>query len=118
MQKIKKDDEVIVISGKDKGKRGKVIKIINKGFYKKTGKLMDSQQYALVEGINIVVKHEKSNPNLNKTGGIIRKEKPIHISNIAVLNPSTQKADKIGFKILEDGRKVRFFKSTGEVVEI
>lgn len=118
MQKIKKDDEVIVISGKDKGKKGKVLKVINKSLYKKTGKLINTQCYALVEGINVVVKHEKPNPSLNKTGGIVRKEKPIHISNVAILNPATQKADRVGFKILEDGRKVRIFKSTGEVVEI
>lgn len=118
MQKIKKDDEVIIITGKDKGKKGKVLRVINKGFYKKTGKLLDTQRYALVEGINMVVKHEKPNPNLNKTGGIARKEKPIHISNIAIFNPTTKKADRVGIKILEDGRKVRIFKSTGEVVEV
>ncbi|HBH62470.1 MAG TPA: 50S ribosomal protein L24 [Nitrospiraceae bacterium] len=103
MQKIKQGDEVIVIVGKDKGKLGKVIKIIN-------------EKKILVEGINTVKKHQRGNPNLGISGGIVDKDMPIDISNVALFNPKTKKADRVGFKFLEDGKKVRFFKSTNDVV--
>ena len=103
MQKIKQGDEVIVIVGKDKGKLGRVSKIL-------TGNKV------LVEGINTVKKHQRGNPNMGISGGIIDKDMPIDISNVALYNPKTKKADRIGFRILEDGKKVRFFKSTNEVV--
>lgn len=104
MQKIKTGDEVIVITGKDKGMQGKVQKIIN-------------DQKVLVEGINRVRKHQRGNPNTGVQGGIIDKDMPIHISNIALYNPETNKADRVGFKTLDDGKKVRIFKSTNEVVD-
>ena len=104
MQKIKKGDEVIVRVGKDKGKRGKVVKIFSNG-------------RVLVNGINRVKKHQKGNPNAGVQGGIIDKDMPIAISNIGLYNPETQKADRIGIKFLDDGRKVRYFKSTNEVVD-
>ncbi len=104
MNRIKKGDEVIVIAGKDKGKRGIIL-----GFGKDASKV-------IVENINIAKKHEKPNPNKGTQGGIVNKEMPIHISNIALYNPATEKADKVGFKFLEDGRKVRFFKSNNEVI--
>lgn len=103
MQKIKQGDEVIVIVGKDKGKLGKVIKIL------------DSRK-VLVEGINRVKKHQKGNPNMGVSGGIVDKDMPIDISNVALFNPKTKKADRVGFRILDDGKKVRFFKSTNDVV--
>ena len=105
MNKIKKGDEVIVLAGKDKGRQGQVIKIIK-------------NRKVLVENINLVKKHQKGNPNTGEESGIIEKEMPIHISNVMLLNPITKKGDKVGFKILEDGRKVRFFKSNNEVVDI
>ena len=105
MNKIKKGDEVIVLAGKDKGRQGQVIKIIK-------------NRKVLVENINLVKKHQKGNPNTGEASGIIEKEMPIHISNVMLLNPITKKGDKVGFKILEDGRKVRFFKSNNEVVDI
>ncbi len=104
MQKIKKGDEVIVRTGKDKGKRGKVAKILNNG-------------RILVDGINRVKKHQKGNPNTGVQGGIIDKDMPIAISNIGLYNPETQKADRVGIKFLDDGKKVRYFKSTNETVD-
>ena len=104
MQKLRKDDEVIVLAGKDKGKQGRVVKIID-------------DQKILVEGINRVKKHQKGNPNAGVQGGIIDKDMPINISNVALYNPETQKADRVGFKFLDDGKKVRYFKSTNEVVD-
>ena len=103
MQKIKQGDEVVVIVGKDKGKLGKVAKILD-------------NNKVLVEGINTVKKHQRGNPNLGVSGGIVDKDMPIDISNVALYNPKTKKADRVGFKTLEDGKKVRFFKSTNEVV--
>ncbi|MDD2737884.1 MAG: 50S ribosomal protein L24 [Methylomonas lenta] len=103
MQKIKQGDEIIVIVGKDKGKLGKVSKIV-------------SEKKILVEGINTVKKHQKGNPNMGVSGGIVDKNMPIDISNVALFNPKTKKADRVGFRILEDGKKVRFFKSTNDVV--
>ncbi|MFA6053667.1 MAG: 50S ribosomal protein L24 [Methylobacter sp.] len=104
MQRIKQGDEVIVRTGKDKGKSGRVSKV-----------LKDNK--VLVEGINQVKKNQKPNPNAGVSGGIIVKDMPINISNIGLYNPATKKADRVGFKFLEDGKKVRYFKSTNEVVD-
>ena len=105
MNKIRKGDEVIVLTGKDNGRQGQVIKVF------KNSKV-------LVENVNLVKKHQKGNPNTGVESGIIEKEMPIHVSNVMLLNPITKKGDKVGFRILEDGRKVRFFKSNNEVVDI
>jgi len=105
MQKIKQGDEVIVLTGKDKGKQGKVTRIFNE------------ENKVLVQGVNVAKKHQRGNPNAGVAGGIIEKEMPIHISNVALYNPETQKANRVGFKFLEDGKKVRYFKSTNEVVD-
>lgn len=105
MQKIKKGDDVIVITGKDKGKRGTVSRV-----------LLEVNR-VLVDGINMVKKHQKPNPAAGAPGGIVDKEMPMAISNIALFNAATGKADRIGIKQLEDGRKVRFFKSNGEVLD-
>ena len=104
MERIKKGDQVIVLTGRDRGKRGSVLRRVDK-------------DHVLVEGINRVKKHQRPNPMKNQPGGIIDKEMPIHISNISLLNPQTQKADRVGFKLLDDGRKVRVFKSNGEMVD-
>jgi len=104
MNKIRKGDDVIVIAGKDKGKRGTVLRRVD-------------AERLLVEGVNRVKKHTKPNPVKGQTGGILDKEMPIHVSNVALRNPATQKADRAGFKTLDDGRKVRVFKSNGENVE-
>jgi large subunit ribosomal protein L24 len=103
--KIKKGDEVIVTTGKDKGKRGTVVKVLD-------------DDRLIVENINMAKKHTKPNPNKGEPGGILDKEMPLHISNVALYNPVTDKADRVGFKILEDGKKVRVFKSNQEVVDI
>ena len=105
MQRIKKGDDVIVIAGRDKGKRGNVLKLTDDG-------------RALIDNVNLVKKHVRGNPNTGETGGIIEKEAPIQLSNIALYNPVTNKADRVGFRTLEDGRKVRFFKSNNEVVDL
>ena len=104
MLRIKKGDEVVVISGRDKGKRGTVLRRVD-------------AEHVVVEGVNRVKKHQRPNPMKNVTGGIVDKDMPIHVSNIALFNPATQKADRIGFKALADGRKVRVFKSNGEQVD-
>jgi len=104
MQKLKKGDEVIVLVGKDNGKTGKILNVIE-------------GSKVLVEGINRVKKHTKGNPNAGVQGGIIDKDMPISISNVALYNPETKKADRVGFKFLDDGKKVRYFKSTNEVVD-
>ncbi|OZG70900.1 50S ribosomal protein L24 [Hahella sp. CCB-MM4] len=104
MNKIRKNDEVLVIAGRDKGKRGKVLRV------QADGKL-------IVSGINMVKRHTKPNPMLGTAGGIVEKEAPIQASNVAIFNSATDKADRVGFKILEDGKKVRIFKSTNEVVD-
>ncbi|WP_448213239.1 50S ribosomal protein L24 [Colwellia sp. MEBiC06753] len=101
--KIRRDDEVIVLAGKDKGKTGKVTKVL----------VEDSKVF--VEGVNLVKKHQKPVPQLQQPGGIIEKEAPIHVSNVAIVNPKTGKADRVGFRV-EDGKKVRFFKSNNELV--
>ena len=98
MQKLKRDDEVIVTTGRDKGKRGKITKILDDG-------------RALVSGINMVKRHTKPNPNLGKQGGIVEREAAIAISNIAIFNPKTQKADKVGIKVAADGKRTRIYKS-------
>ncbi|MCF1427134.1 MAG: 50S ribosomal protein L24 [Shewanella sp.] len=101
--KIRRQDEVVVLAGKDKGKTGKVAQVLP------TGKM-------IVEGINLVKKHTKPNPHLGVTGGIVDKEAPIQASNVAIVNPATGKADRVGFRF-EDGKKVRYFKSNGELVK-
>ncbi|SFR62376.1 50S ribosomal protein L24 [Thiomicrospira sp. ALE5] len=103
MNRLRKGDEVIVITGKDKGKRGTVSKFV-------------TADKVLVDGINLVKKHTKANPMTGSQGGIVTKEMPIHISNVALLNPETQKADKVGFRV-EDNVKVRYFKSTDKAVD-
>jgi large subunit ribosomal protein L24 len=103
MRKIKKGDTVIVIAGRDKGKRGDVSRIVD-------------DTHVVVDGVNQVKKHAKPNPLKNQPGGIVTKELPIHVSNVAIWNPVTQKPDRIGFRVLEDGRKVRFYKSNGEQI--
>ena len=104
MNKLKKGDDVLVVTGKDKGKRGSIL-------------VLGADDRVLVEGVNKVKKHTRPNPMKGTTGGISEKEMPIHISNIAIFNPATQKADRVGIKKLEDGRKVRFFKSNGEMID-
>lgn len=103
--KFKQGDEVVVLTGKDKGKRGTITKVITE-----TARVV-------IDNVNVVKKHQKPNPQMNIPGGIIDREMPIDVSNIAIFNPTTGKADRVGFKILEDGRKVRFFKSNGEVLD-
>ena len=102
--KIRKGDDVIVVAGKDKGKRGTVLRVLD--------------DRVVVENINLARKHVKPNPNRGEQGGIVDKEMPLHISNVAVYNPATAKGERVGFKTLDDGRKVRIFKSTGEVVDV
>jgi len=103
MNKILKNDFVVVVSGKDKGREGNVTEI------NKNGKI-------IVQGINIAKKHQKGNPNAGIAGGIVEKEMPLDASNVMLVNPATKKGDRVGFKVLEDGKKVRYFKSNGEVV--
>ena len=104
MRKIKKGDDVIVISGKDKGKRGSVSKVL-------------SESMIVVDGINVVKRHTKPNPQAGSAGGIIQKEMPINQCKVGLFNPVTNKPDRVGIRNLEDGTKVRFFKSNGEVVD-
>lgn len=104
MRKIRKGDTVVVVTGKDKGKRGAVLRVLGENFL-------------LVEGANSVKKHQKPNPMKGATGGIIAKEMPIHVSNVALFNPTTQKADRVGVKRLDDGRRVRIYKSNGEMLD-
>lgn len=104
MNKIRKGDDVIVIAGKDKGKRGTVLKV-------KTDRV-------LVESVNMVKKHTKANPAAGESGGIVDKEMPMDVSNVALFNPATNKADRVGFRTLDDGRKVRYFKSNDEIVDV
>jgi large subunit ribosomal protein L24 len=105
MNKIRKGDEVVVISGKDKGRRGSVLKVLE-------------NDRVLVENVNMVKKHQRPNPNAGVTGGIIEKEMPIRTSKVMLFNPVTKKGDRVGLRKLEDGRKVRFFKSNNEVVDV
>ena len=104
MRKIRKGDSVVVIAGKDKGKRGAVA-------------IVESDQRVVVDGVNRVKKHQRPNPMRNTPGGIVEIEKSINVSNVAILNTVTQSADRVGFRVLEDGRKVRIFKSNGEMVD-
>jgi large subunit ribosomal protein L24 len=104
MRKIKKGDDVIVITGRDKGKRGAVVRVVD-------------LEHVLVDGINRVKKHQRPNPQKNLQGGIVEKDMPMHVSNIAIFNPATKKADRVGVKMLEDGRRVRYYKSNGEVID-
>lgn len=108
MKKLKSGDEVIVIAGKDKGKRGKITKVITH-----EGK----GDRFLVSGVNRIKKHVKPNPQMNVQGGIVDREAPIAASNVAIFNPEANKGDRVGFKVLEDGRKVRVFKSNGQQIE-
>ena len=103
MNRIKKGDEVVVISGRDKGKRGAVLRRVD-------------AEHVVVEGVNRVKKHQRPNPMKNEQGGIVTQAMPIHVSNVAVWNPVTQKADRVGIRTLEDGRKMRFYKSNGELI--
>ncbi|AWI75820.1 MAG: 50S ribosomal protein L24 [Betaproteobacteria bacterium HGW-Betaproteobacteria-13] len=104
MNKIRKGDEVVVLTGKDRGRRGSVLRRVD-------------DERLVVEGVNRVKKHVRPNPLKGEVGGIVEKEMPIHVSNIALFNPASQKADRVGIKVLEDGRKARFFKSNGELVD-
>lgn len=104
MDRIKKGDEVIIISGKDRGKRGAVTRVVD-------------DERVLVENINMAKRHTKPNPARGVGGGIVEKEMPLHASNVAIYNPVTKKGDRIGFRTLEDGRKVRYFKSNNEVLD-
>ena len=103
MNKLNKGDEVVVISGKDKGRRSTITQLMSNG-------------KVLVQGVNTAKKHQKGNPNAGVTGRIIEKDMPLDISNVMLVNPATGKGDRVGFKVLEDGKKVRFFKSNGEIV--
>lgn len=102
MRKIQSNDDVIVIAGKDKGKRGTVSRVLN-------------ENQVIVSGVNMVKKHTKPNPQLNIAGGIVEKEAPIQVSNVAIVNPETNKADRVGFSV-EEGKKIRVFKSNGKPV--
>ena len=104
MNRIRKGDRVIVTIGRDKGRQGTVVRVLD-------------NERLVVENINVVTKHVRANPQANEPGGIIKKEASIHASNVMVFNPQTKKGDRIGFRTLDDGRKVRFFKSNGEVLD-
>ena len=104
MHKIRKGDDVIVTTGRDKGKRGTVLKIVD-------------TEHVVVEGANRVKKHQRPIPMKGVTGGIVDRDMPLHVSNVALYNPATKKGDRVGIRVLEDGRRVRYFKSNGEVVD-
>jgi large subunit ribosomal protein L24 len=104
MKRIRKGDQVIVITGKNKGQKGEVLRVLD--------------EKVVVQNVNLVKRHTKPNPQANQPGGIIEREAPIHVSNVMIFNPSTNRGDRVGFKTLEDGRKVRVFRSSGEVVDI
>lgn len=106
--KLKKDDEVIVINGKDKGRRGVINRIIVK----------NSKKKVYIDGLNKIKKHVRPNPQANQQGGIVEQEAPIDISNVAIFNPATKKADRVGFKVLDDGKKIRVFRSTQEQIDV
>lgn len=105
MNKIRKGDEVVVRKGRSRGKRGVVLRV-------------DSAGTVLVEGVNLVKRHTKPNPRINRPGGIVEREAPIPIGNVGLYNHAAKKAERVGFKTLEDGRKVRYFKSSGEVADL
>jgi large subunit ribosomal protein L24 len=104
MRKIRKGDEVIVIAGKDRGKRGTVLRVVD-------------AEHVVVEGANVVKKHQRPNPAKGQTAGIVDKEMPLHVSNVAIFNATTKQADRVGIKVLDDGRRVRVFKSNGEMID-
>ena len=104
MHRIRKGDQVVVLTGKDRGKRGTVLRVLE-------------NDRVVVENVNVAKKHTRPNPMRGAQGGIVEKEMPIHVSNVAVYNPGAKKGDRVGFRTLEDGRKVRYFKSNGEVVD-
>lgn len=103
MNKIRKGDEVVVLTGKDRGRRGVVLRRVD-------------EDHLVVEGVNRAKKHVRPNPLKGEVGGIVEKEMPLHVSNVALFNSATQKGDRVGIRVLEDGRRVRFFKSNGELV--
>lgn len=104
MKRIRKGDQVIVITGKNKGQKGEVLRVLD--------------EKVVVQNVNLVKRHTKPNPQANQPGGVVEREAPIHVSNVMIFNPSTNSGDRVGFKTLEDGRKVRIFRSSGEVVDI
>ena len=104
MGKIKRDDDVVVITGRDKGKLGKIVRVLD-------------NDRVIVSGINMIKRHTKANPQLGTAGGILEKEASMHVSNVGLVNPVTGKADRVGYKVLEDKTKVRVFRSTGEVID-
>jgi large subunit ribosomal protein L24 len=104
MRKIRKGDQVVVLTGKDRGKRGTVLRVL-------------ADEKVVVENVNVAKRHTRPNPLKGTAGGIVDKEMPIHVSNVGLLNPVSKKADRVGVRVLEDGRKVRYFKSTGEMVD-
>ena len=104
MNKIRKGDRVVITTGRDKGQQGTILQVL-------------ADDRVIVENLNLIKKHQKPNPQRDNAGGIIRKEAPVHVSNVALVNPATQKADRVGIKNLDNGRKVRVFKSNGEVVD-
>jgi len=105
MKKFRKADDVVILTGRDKGKRGTILRVLD-------------DQRALVDSVNIVKKHTRPNPNKGETGGIIEKESPIRLSNLGMYNPNSKEPDRVGFKFLEDGRKVRVFRSDGEMIDV
>lgn len=105
MKKIRKGDKVVVLAGRDKGKQGSVLRVLD-------------AERVLVDNVNVIKRHTKPNPNKGVTGGIIDKEAPIHVSNIALFNPVTSKGERVGMRIMKDGSKVRFFKKSGEVADV
>jgi large subunit ribosomal protein L24 len=105
MKRIKKGDQVVVISGKDKGRKGTVLQVLD-------------ANYVEVEGVNVSKKHQRPNPQKNEQGGIVEKTMPLHISKVAIWNPGAGKGDRVGFKTLTDGKRVRIFKSNGEVLDV
>jgi large subunit ribosomal protein L24 len=104
MKRIRKDDDVVVIAGKDKGKRGAVVRVLD-------------DDRVVVQNVNMVRRHTKPNPARGVSGGIVEKEAPIHVSNVMLFNPVSKQGDRVGFRTLEDGRKVRYFKSNGETLD-
>ena len=105
MQKIRKGDQVVVLSGRDKGRRGAVVQVLADG-------------RVVVESVNMVKKHQRPNPQVGKQGGIIDKEMPLNVAKVAIWNPSAKKGDRVGVKTLKDGKRVRFFKSNGEMLDV
>lgn len=105
MRKIRKGDDVVVLAGKDKGKRGKIVRVL-------------ANERVVVENVNIIKRHTRPNPQRGQAGGIVEKEASVHVSNVALFNPVSGKGDRVGIRTLEDGRKVRVYKSNGEVVDV